>query len=204
MTSQVAFQIKQGETWRRVVRWEQGTYVYVPITAIAKVAPVSLTVPNHGLVDNWRFAVSNVEGMTEINAENEPPEESEYHRATVVDSNTLEINKVNALGYSTYTAGGIIRYRPPVDLGGFEARMQIRKSAKDATVLFSLESNPSTDPQRIFLDNTFKTITLLITDEETELFTFSGGVYDLELINAGGEVSIILSGSISIVKNVTR
>ena len=149
------YTIKQGETWRRVLRWEQGIFVYKTITAITKAAPVRLTAATHGLIDGWRFAVSNVEGMTEINAANEPPDEhTEYHVAAYIDANTVEINKINSLGFTAYKSGGVLRYHPPVVLTGYTARMQFRKSAKDSTVLHSL----TTENSGIALDNVTGTI----------------------------------------------
>lgn len=201
MAKTVNFTIRQGETWRRIVRWEQGEFVYKPITGITKAAPAVLTVTGHGLVDGWRGAISNVVGMTEINAKNEPPlDPDEYYKLTVNDANTIEINALNTLGFKPYTSGGILRYRPPVDLDGFTARMSFRKKIKDSVSLFDL----TTDNGRIALDNVEKTITLLIQDEDTAEFGFTSAVYDLELVSSGGEVSILLSGQISVVKNVTR
>lgn len=195
------YTIKQGETWRRVLRWEQGIFVYKPISAISQAAPVAITATTHGMVDGWRFAVSNVVGMLDINAKKEPPDEqTEYHIAKVVTADIVEINRVNSLAFKPYTSGGVIRYHPPVDLSGYTARMQFRKSIKDATALHSL----TTENGGITLNNTTKTITLLIPKVDTELFTFNTAVYDLELVSTGNEVAIPVSGDIEIEKNVTR
>lgn len=193
--------IKQGETWRRVLRWEQGTFVYKPITGITKAAPIRLTVVDHEVLDGWRFAVSNVAGMTNINAKNEPPDEqTEYHIATVINSDTLEINRINSLAFSAYTSGGVIRYHPPVDLTGYTARMQFRKKAKDPTILHSL----TTENGGIELDIVNGTIILLVPKADTEEFAFTSAVYDLEMVDAGGEVYIPVSGGITVEKNITR
>jgi len=195
------YTIKQGETWRRVLRWEQGIFTYKPITAISQAAPVQITAVGHGVINGWRFAISNVLGMVEINAKKEPPDEqTEYHVASEVATDTLKINRLNSLGFTAYKSGGVLRYHPPVDLTGYTARMQFRKSAKDATILHSL----TTENGGITLDNATKTITLLVPKADTEGFTFTSAVYDLEMVSIGLEVYIPVSGSISIVKNVTR
>ena len=61
--------IQQGRTFSLALRWESQPVVYRPITAIAQTAPARLTVPTHGVPDGWRVAITNVKGMTEINAE---------------------------------------------------------------------------------------------------------------------------------------
>ncbi len=193
------FTLIQGETWERVVRWEQGTYVYKPITGITKAAPVVLTVPGHELLDGWRFAVSNVVGMKEINAKNEPPTDEEYHVGKFVDANSIEINALNGLGFTTYTSGGVIRYRPPEDLAGYTARMYLRKNAKAVSPYFQMTSEAG----HIAINNTTKTITLKLTDEETEAFEFNRARYDLEMVR-GGEVTIPMSGEFTVTKNITK
>lgn len=195
------YTIKQGETWRRVLRWEQGTFVYKTVTAATATAPVTVTAVDHGLVAGWRFALSNIAGMVNLNAKEEPPNElTEYHTAVVVSSDIVEINDINAKAFPAYISGGVLRYHPPVDLTGYTARMQFRKSAKDAAILLSL----TTENGGITVNNSTKTITLLVTKTQTELITYLAAVYDLELINAAGEVTILLSGKITIVLNVTR
>src|SRR5688572_15962645 len=96
------FTIKQGESWEKIVLWEQDIFTYKAISAVPVLAPVRLTVTGHGMPDNWRFAISNVKGMKELNAANEPPEDDEYHQAKVIDANTIEVNKLNASGYTAY------------------------------------------------------------------------------------------------------
>lgn len=199
MATKVNFTLIQGETWERVVRWEQGTYVYRAITGITKAAPVVLTIPGHDLLDGWRFAVSNVVGMTQINAKNEPPNDDEYHVAKFIDASNVEINALNGLAFSAYTSGGTIRYRPPEDLTNYTARMYLRKNAKATSPLFQM----TTETGQITLNNTLKTITLKLTDEETEAFEFTRARYDLEMVR-GGEVTIPMYGEFTVTKNITK
>ena len=85
------------------------------------------------------------------------------------------------------------------NLTGYTARMQIRAKLDSDTVLHSL----TTENGGILLDNVTKTITMYIPDETTQTFTFKAAVYDLELIS-GGEVTALASGSITLVREVTR
>ena len=61
--------IYQGATFRETLRWESGNKIYKPISAITQSAPTSITASGHGLPIGWRFRVTNVLGMTEINSQ---------------------------------------------------------------------------------------------------------------------------------------
>jgi hypothetical protein len=189
--------IKKGKTFRRVLRWEVAPIVYKAITAIAKVAPVSITAVGHGIPDGWRATVQSVEGMTEINAKSNPPAQSDYHKATVVDSDTVEFNDVNAAGFSVYKGNGYLRYNTPADMAGFTAKL-IVKDAVGGTTLLEL----TTENDGIEIDNTAKTITLVIDAAASADFEFEGGVYELEMISAGGEVTSLVSGNVIVQQEV--
>jgi len=192
--------ILQGETFNKVLRWEVLPLVYVPITAITQAAPASLTVTGHGITDGWRAAITCVVGMKEINADHDPPWPSEYHRVTVVDPNTLELNAVNASCYTAYVSGGILQYYTAASLSGFTARMKIRASVSSATVLLEL-----TDANfGIILDDAAKTIVLNITATDTALITWKTAVYDLELVSGAGVVTRLIEGRITVSREVTR
>lgn len=200
MSDTYDFIIQQGATFSRVVRWEAPPIIYKAITAITKAAPAALTVTGHGIPDGWRVAVTSVVGMRQINADHTPPTASEYHKATVVDSNTITLNDVNSALYTAYTSGGYVQYNTPVTLTGYTARMQIRATVESTTTLVSL----TTENGGITLDNTAKTITLLMTATATAALDWTEAVYDLELVSSGGVVTRLLSGSISVQTEVTR
>lgn len=191
-------EICMGATWRRIIMWNTEPFIYKAITAVPQLAPLRLTVVGHGLVSNQRVAISNVRGMTQLNAENEPPDISEYLDQTVIDVDTIEINSVNAVDFRTYTSGGYIRTFTPVDLTGYLARMDI-KDKIGGTILFSL----TTTNGRIEIDLVTKKITLLITDEETAAFTWKKGVYTLEMETAGEEVIPLITGKVAVMREVT-
>ncbi len=194
MTSPVKLNLKiyQGSTFRQVLRWESSTKVYVPITNITKSAPVVITAVNHAAPLGWRVKVVGAGGMKEIN-------QLDYQTVTDKTTDTVTLNQINSLGFSTYTSGGVLEYNQPVQLTGYTARMQIRAKLDSDTVLHSL----TTENGGILLDNVAKTITMYIPDETTQTFTFKAAVYDLELIS-GGEVTALASGSITLVREVTR
>lgn len=190
--------IQKGTTYRRVVTWAAGPIVYKAITAVPQLAPVRLTVVGHGIVDGWRVAISDVEGMRELNAAHEPPRLTEYWTATLVDVDTIEINELNAASYHAYTEGGFIRYYTPVDLTGYTARIDIRERA-GGDILWNL----STTIGSIVIDVAAQTITFTITDEESADFEWRTGVYALEMESPGGEVTQLLAGTITALAEVT-
>ena len=199
MTKKLNLQIRQGETFQRIIRWETPPFVYKTISAITRTAPARLTVPTHGLANGWRATVVSANGMEEINAVNAPPRESEYRQVTVVDPNTIEFNSVNSADYSAYVDGGYLQYYTPVDLTGYNAEMDI-KDRVGGTTLFTLSTGVDS---RIIIDPSAKTITLSVSAADTEDITFTKGVYDLEMYSPSGSVTTIFSGKISVVKEVT-
>lgn len=194
MTSPVKLNLKiyQGSTFRQVLRWESSTKVYVPITNISKSAPVVITAANHAAPLGWRVKVVGAGGMKEINA-------LDYQTVTDKTTDTVTLNQINSLGFTAYTSGGVLEYNQPVSLAGYTARMQIRAKVDSDAVIHTL----TTENGGIVLDNTAKTITIVMQDEVTQTFTFKSAVYDLELIT-GGEVTQLVTGGISLVREVTR
>ena len=190
--------IVQGTTYELPVRWETDPIVYKPITGITKAAPCVITCPSYGAPDGWRVVIVSSLGMTQINAANSPPRESDYVVSTKLTGDTLELNTVNSAGYSTYTSGGYVQYNTPQDLAGYLARMDI-KDKIGGTVLLSL----TTENSRIVLDNTTKTITLTISADDTAAITWKKGVYDLEMESSAGVVTALMYGTVTVTKEVT-
>ena len=186
------FKIYQGSTFEEILRWESTTKVYKPITGISQNAPCTIDSIGNGLPIGWRFWVSNVKGMKEINS-------AEPYTATGTTADTVTINSLNSIDFTAYTSGGVLTYNEPVDLSGYTARMQLRAKLDDATVIKEL----TTENGGITINNTNKTITLNISAIDTSAFTFTSCVYSLELVN-GAKVVPFANGNISLVKEVTR
>lgn len=189
--------ILQGKTFTRVLRLASLPYIYKAITAITQAAPPVVTATGHGLLDGQRAVIVSSQGMLDINAANNPPRASEYHKATYIDANRISFNDINASGFNPYTGGGYLQYLTPTDLAGCTARMSI-KDAIGGTELLRLDTTNS----RIVVNNTTKTITLTVDATTTAAITWTTGVYDLELVN-GTAVSLLLSGGITVEPEVT-
>lgn len=193
--------ITKGKTYSEVLRWEQETYVYVPITAISKVnGSPAITATAHGAPDGWRVVVTGVKGMTDINCQNWPPKDSDWKKATKIDANTVELNSLNAADFKDYTSGGFLIYRAPVDLTGFTARMTI-KDKVGGTVLETL----TTAGGEIVINTTDYTITRTLDAATTAAYTFKKGVYDMEMVSpdATPVVSEYDSGAVVVEEEVT-
>lgn len=95
----------------------------------------------------------------------------------------------------------------PVDLTGYSARMQVRETKASVTKLAEFK----TDDDTITLDDNGE-IHILASDTVTSAWDWpvpSGqvnpqGVYDLELESAGGVVTRLIEGTITLSPEVTR
>jgi hypothetical protein len=187
------FKIYQGATFRETLRWESSTKVYKPITAITKSAPIQITAPVHEVPEGWRIKVTNVQGMKEINSTDV------YRTAHVTSVDVLEINDINAVGFSDYTSGGIVEYNEPVSLATVTARMQFREKLDSEVALLEL----TTENGGIVIDDVNKTITIIISATQSAAFTWSSAVYSLELIR-GSDVTQFITGNAQLIREVTR
>ena len=196
--------IKQGKTFTLVLRWETEPVVRKPITGVSFAAGAPrITAVGHGAPDGWRCTLYGIKGPKQLNAENNPPRAEDYHPATVLDADTVELNDVNPYDtqgneWPAYVSGGFLQYNTPMDLTGYTARLAV-KDKIGGTVLLSL----TTENNGIVIDNAKKTITLTVEATATDDFTWTRGVYDLELISPAGVVTALISGKVSVTKEVT-
>jgi len=194
--AKINYKVYQGSTFEESYRWETQTKVYVPISAITKAAPCVITTSsNHVLPVGWRFQVTGVSGMKDINTVGD-----QYYLATATTNNSITINQINSSSYGAYTSGGVVEYNQPVDLTNYSARMQIRETLDSATVIHEA----STTNNQIVVDNVYKTITINIPASVTQNFTFATAVYSLELYTSIGRVVPFLTGNMTLVQEVTR
>lgn len=87
----------------------------------------------------------------------------------------------------------------PDDLSGYTARMMIRQSIRDDTVLDEL----TTENGRIEITALSGKVVLKFPSSATEGYDFTRGVYDLELVS-GAVVTRILQGEVEVDLEVTR
>ena len=95
---------------------------------------------------------------------------------------------------------GPLPAQTPIDLTGCTARMQVRPEVESSTVLLEL----TTANGGITLGGVSGTIELFVSDDASTLFTWTAGVWDLEIEFPGGDVRRLAQGSISVSPEVTR
>lgn len=190
--TKINMKIYQGSTFTEVLRYESPVKIYVPITSIFNTAPLTVTAVAHGMVAGWRAKISNVQGMTEVN-------DLGYIIGTSVTADTITFNSVNPVGFKPYTSGGILEYNQPNSLAGITARMQIREKLTSTDFIDEL----TTENGRIVIDDTTKSITLLIPATTTAGYAFKSAVYSLELVS-GSTIIPFVHGNLVLDKEITR
>lgn len=182
--------IVKGSTYRDVLRWATAECVFVQATLVPG-APVRLSATAHGIPDGWPLVY--VEGSTNI-------EPTRAQAVRVVNADTLEIPCLNG---TKFKAGSVVlRVFKPVELAGYQARMQIRDRI-GGTVLLELSSFAIPGDPRIILDDVAKTITREIPAAVTADLSWKRGVFDLEMV-IGTDVTKIESGAATTQDEVTK
>lgn len=88
----------------------------------------------------------------------------------------------------------------PVDLTGCTARMQVREEIASPVVLLEL----TTANGGIVLGGTAGTVRKFMSATETAAIQWTAGVYDLEIEFPDATVRRLMSGGVSVSKEVTR
>ena len=88
----------------------------------------------------------------------------------------------------------------PVNLTGFTGRLHARRTSYHETKLLDL----TTENGGITLGGAAGTITILASATLTASIDAPFGVYDLELVAAGGHVTRLIRGKIDFIPEVTR
>ena len=198
MASELDLELIVGESFIHIVRWETTPIIYAPITGITQAAPVQIAAPLHGIPNGWRAAVVSVLGMSQINASNTPPKNSDYVPVTYIDGNTVQLNTINAAGFSTYKSGGYLQYNTPVNLIGYTAKMKIEAVLGGPTIL-------GTDANTItaLIDPVACTITFTATAANTATVVASSGVYSIEMTSPTGVVTVLHYGTVTFDSDIT-
>ena len=92
----------------------------------------------------------------------------------------------------------------PIDLTGCSARMQVREDVESGAVLLALSSAPAPGSGHIALGGAEGIVDMHIDATLTAGLRWSGGVWDLEVVMANGDVIRLAEGSISVSPEVTR
>jgi hypothetical protein len=191
-------EIVRGKTFRLLIRWESAPMVSKAITTISVATGFPrLTVPSHGMPNGWEGVIVGVQGMKQINADNNPVRVSDFREFTVIDPNTLELNGVvpvdgNGREWAAYTSGGFVQYNTPKDLATQTIRVKV-KDKVGGTVLLSTEASDSPlNLITVTADNATKSIWIEIDAAVTEALTWDKGVWEVEGESTAGVVEPIV------------
>ena len=86
-----------------------------------------------------------------------------------------------------------------IDLTGYTARMDIKADIADTDPVISL----TTDNGRIIITPSAGSVLLYLDPAETAAISIERGVYDLEVVSAGGDVTRLMQGAVVVDLNVT-
>lgn len=182
-------EIRRGATIALPIRLESEELQSVPVTAISRSAPVRITAPGHALSDKWRAAVVCAGGMSEINAENYPPRDSELRQVTRIDNDVVEFNKVSSACFRAYSSGGYLVSYAPYDLSLYDgARMEVKNRVGGTQLALFTTADGTLE-----LDEALGCVWLKISAGDSAALTFSSGVFDIELYNDDSKVTAVCS-----------
>ena len=107
---------------------------------------------------------------------------------------------------STFQLGIVYRDSngDPIDLTGYDARMQVRKGYADFDDnIYADLTTTEASGSSLTITPPSGSIDILIGSEITEQFNFDDGLYDLEVVT-GSFVDRILEGKVKVHREVTR
>ena len=163
MSATMNLKLIEGHSKSVVLRWEIPPIVRKAIVSIT--APngcARINVPGHGIPNGWRVAVTNCKGMTKINADlttlgyPNKDDSEQYHAATVIDADTIELNELNIADFPAHTANtGFVQYNTPAVLTNHTQRMRIReKKGGNLLVCTQAGTTGATKPTAAGVDGT--------------------------------------------------
>lgn len=88
----------------------------------------------------------------------------------------------------------------PINLTGYTARMQVRKKHSDTAKVLDL----TTQNGKIAITPLLGKINVNVPSADTEDIAIKTGVYDLEVESAGGIVTRLIEGCVTVTPEVTR
>jgi hypothetical protein len=88
----------------------------------------------------------------------------------------------------------------PVNLTGYTARMQVRRSYTDTVIQLAM----TTESGSITLGGSAGTINVVSAATATKDIAARAGVYDLELMSSNGVVTRLVEGKVTVKPEVTR
>lgn len=193
------FKIRQGTTFSETFRWESSKKSYAKVLSISNTAPLVITTQTpHGMPPGWRFKLSGVAGMKEVNTSTDTWHVSDPDAFGI---DIVTVNNINAIGFAQHTAStGVLEYQAPAVLTTYVALMQIRSKVDSTEVLLEL----TTENGMLVVAQSTSSITINIPSSVTKELSFNSAVYSLELKEESTGIIIpLMTGSILVIKDST-
>lgn len=193
--------IRQGATFNALAYFYDGVQVVKAITAIGAAFPPVLTASAHGLpADEIPVRLIGIKGPTELNTSTDSSDDNYLVHAQRITTDTFSLPEADAAPSALYKGGGYLAYTPPKDITGWSARMQVRPSVDDTTVLLALSDTDGT----LVLGGTEGSVEIVLEATATAALDFDTAVYDLELVDPTGTVVSLVTGTVTLSKEITR
>jgi len=197
----IKLSVRKGANADIPLRIETGLLSFAAITAMTKSAPLRVTAPAHGVPDGWYVAIIDAKGMTSLNAaDSNDIRDTEFHRVTWIDADTLDFDDISSANFKPYTSGGYLAFYAPMDLSAYtSARMDI-KLRVGGDVILALSTTAGT----LEIDAATSTVWIRLTDADLEAISSRDYVTDIELVHATAVDAICSADSVmSVLPEVT-
>jgi hypothetical protein len=173
--------VRKGASAAIPLRLETGTLSFAAISAMDKSAPLRVTATGHNIPDGWYVAIVDSNGMTELNAsDSNAIRDSEFHRITWVDADTLEFDGISSANFTTYTSGGYLAFYAPMSLASYtSARMDV-KTRVGGDVILALNTTDGT----LEIEETTSTLWIRLEDDALDAVAARDYVFDIEMVSA--------------------
>lgn len=191
-------EIIQGAEFVKTLHWYGGGKLIQEIVSLTPGCPTQIEITSHGLPSTSKTPIL-IDGVKGAHKANTGLKKKDAVQATYVDADNFTV-EAHTRGQVYVVNTGCITWWQPKNLTGWTAELHIREKLTDVIQLVTLTSVAGD----IVITIADAQIAFTIDTATTEALDFSGGVYDLELIDPAGEVTRILEGNVTLRKEVTR
>lgn len=196
MTPVFDFNIEQGSDFTNTFNWYGGGKRMAPIEDIEVGYPTRIQVTAHGLptVSETPVIISGVKGCPQLNStdlgiEQMTPDGPDHFLAPISTVNT-----------NWEPGTGEVTWHDVTDISGCTARMQIRKSWHSKDIIYEM----TTENSGIKLTVDDASIEIFIPAAITTDFAFAKAFYDIEVIDPAGNITRVVKGQLTLIREITR
>lgn len=191
--------LTQGKSLGHALFVSTGAKEYLTVEAILSMAPLRLTITEHGLPDYWLGQLTGVRSPVEANMDG-------YFVCRKIDDNTVEFNDINWSMLELPVTSAVLVVPQVFDLEGWDARCQIRDGDNGELIHFFASSADETERDSAIEVNVDQSHIILEMDADQSAALVPGtAVYDVELVDSDGFViSLIDKSEVEILAEVTR